>query len=123
MRVLVIDDSATLRALLKLHLSRVADREVLFAENGQAALKILREGASPDLILLDINMPVMNGLEFLKLREASGVSTSIPVILVTTEGKEEDVERGVAAGARGYLKKPFTAQDLESAIAKALGAA
>jgi two-component system chemotaxis response regulator CheY len=123
MRVLVIDDSRTLRSLLKMHLSRVPEREVLFAENGQDALKALREGMSPDLILLDINMPVMNGLEFLKLREQSGVSTSIPVILVTTEGKEEDVERGVAAGARGYLKKPFTAQDLERAIAKALGAA
>ena len=121
MRVLVIDDSLTLRSLLRLHLSRTPDREVLFAENGQDAIRCIRESGSPDLILLDINMPVMNGLEFLKLRESNGISTSIPVIIVTTEGKDEDVQRGLAAGARAYLRKPFTARDLEGAIAQALG--
>ena len=121
MRVLVIDDSLTLRSLLRLHLSRMPDREVVFAENGQDAIQCIRDQGSPDLILLDINMPVMNGLEFLKLRESRGISMSIPVILVTTEAKDEDVQRGLTAGAKGYLRKPFTAQDLESAIARALG--
>ena len=121
MRILVVEDSATLRALLRLHLSRIPDREVIFAENGQeAAVSIGRDGP-PDIILLDINMPVMNGLEFLDRRDSLGVPRSIPVILVTTEGKKEDVERGMQAGARAYLRKPFTAQGLESAIASAMG--
>jgi two-component system chemotaxis response regulator CheY len=120
MRVLVVDDSSTLRSLLRLHLMRIPNREVVLAENGQDALMSIRKLGPPDLILLDINMPVMNGLEFMKMRESLGVSAAIPVILVTTEGKEEDVRRGLAAGARGYVSKPFTAQQLESVIAEVM---
>jgi two-component system chemotaxis response regulator CheY len=123
MRVLVCDDSSTLRALLKLHLRRVGGREAFFVENGREAAEWVQNNGRPDLILLDINMPVMNGLEFLERRKTLDVPEDVPVIILSTEGKDADVQRGLAAGAKVYLRKPFTAQELESSIAKALGLA
>ena len=123
MRVLVVDDSSTLRALLRLHLRRIAGREAFFVENGREAVQWIQSNGAPDLMLLDINMPVMNGLEFLERRRALSVPESIPVVILSTEGREADIDRGVAAGAAAYVTKPFTAQSLEDAISKALGKA
>jgi two-component system chemotaxis response regulator CheY len=121
MRVLVVDDSSTLRALLKLHLRRLGGREAFFVENGQEAADWVKTNGAPDLMLLDINMPVMNGLEFLERRRALNVPEDVPIVIVSTEGREADVERGLAAGAKAYLRKPFTAQELETVISKAVG--
>jgi two-component system chemotaxis response regulator CheY len=71
-----------------------------------------------NLILLDINMPLMNGLEFIKKVRVIGRYDHVPIIIVSTEGKEEDTMRGLALGARGYVKKPFQPSDLHTLIAK-----
>ncbi len=121
MRILVVDDSRTVRSFLRLHLTRSPDREVFFAENGKEAADWIAANGAPDVILMDINMPVMNGLAFLRGRASLGVPLSIPVIMVTTEGRADDVQRALQAGATGYVRKPFTADDLDAAIGQALG--
>ena len=81
-----------------------------------AALGYLREGLQPDLVLLDINLPRMNGLELLAELRKDGVVPRVPVIIVSTEGEVHDIERGLAAGARAYLRKPFRAEQLWEVI-------
>jgi two-component system chemotaxis response regulator CheY len=71
-----------------------------------------------DLILLDINMPVMNGVQFLEKASMIGIVSRIPVIVISTEGKEEDTIRGLKLGARGYLTKPFHPTALHALIDK-----
>jgi two-component system chemotaxis response regulator CheY len=79
-------------------------------------VQALQEGI--DLILLDINMPVMNGLEFLQRVQKEPAYQAIPVIIISTEGKEEDTIRGLKMGAKGYVKKPFQASELHGLIEK-----
>ncbi len=90
--------------------------EVTWARDGVAALGFLREGLEPDLVLLDINLPRMNGLELLAELRQSGVVPRVPVIIVSTEGEDHDVARGLEAGARAYLRKPFRAEELWEVI-------
>ena len=122
MRILVVDDSSTLRAMIKFHLKRAGGSEAFYVENGQEAVDWIRANGDPDLILLDINMPVMNGLEFLRRRVGLGVSESVPIIILSTEGKEDDVQRGLDSGARAYLRKPFTSPQLGEVIQRVLEA-
>jgi two-component system chemotaxis response regulator CheY len=91
------------------------------AMNGQEALEVLATQNDIDLILLDINMPVMNGLQFLEKASPLGIISRIPVIIISTEGKEEDTIRGLKLGARGYLKKPFHPASLHELIEKIFG--
>jgi two-component system, chemotaxis family, chemotaxis protein CheY len=90
--------------------------DVTWAKDGLAALGYLREGLDPDLVLLDINLPRMNGLELLAELRAAGVVPRVPVIIVSTEGEDHDVARGLEAGARAYLRKPFRAEQLWEVI-------
>src|SRR4051794_30357979 len=108
MRILVVDDSSTMRALIRLHFKRAGGSEAFFVENGQEAVQWIGSDGNPDLIVLDINMPVMDGLEFLRRRAGHGISEAIPVIILSTEGAEKDVQRGLDSGAKAYLRKPFT---------------
>src|SRR6202020_3578991 len=91
--------------------------EVLQASNGEEALQVLREnqaGASPlALILSDINMPVMDGLQFLETRRQENLAPGVPVVMITTEGNEAFVMRAIAAGAQGHICKPFTAEQVK----------
>jgi two-component system chemotaxis response regulator CheY len=73
------------------------------------------------MMLVDINMPLMNGLEFIQKVKALEKYNNIPIIIVSTEGKEEDTKRGLALGAQGYVKKPFQPSDLHSLIGKLFG--
>lgn len=121
MRILVVDDSATIRALVKMSLRQAKlAKETHFASNGMEAIEWIRANGRPDLILLDVNMPVMNGLEFLQNRARFAVPVDIPVIIVSTEGRDDDVQRGLAAGARGYLRKPFSGPQLDDVIRRTL---
>jgi two-component system chemotaxis response regulator CheY len=90
------------------------------AMNGQEALDLLSVHKDVELILLDINMPVMNGVQFLEKAAPLGIVARIPVIVISTEGKEEDTIRGLKLGARGYLKKPFHPAGLHEMIEKLL---
>ncbi|MBI4952161.1 MAG: response regulator [Myxococcales bacterium] len=119
-KILIVEDAALLHRLydLLLYAYKRAGTKLAFARNGREALDTLAQAPDVDLILLDVNMPVMSGLEFLEHRRRHGVFERIPVIIVTTEGKEEDTVRGLEAGAAAYLKKPFEAADLHHIIGR-----
>lgn len=119
-KVLVVDDSALIHQMYKMVLMRYRCK-VVDALNGQEALDKLEQNADCDLMLVDINMPLMNGLEFIQKVKATGKYDKIPIIIVSTEGKEEDTERGLAIGANGYVKKPFQPSDLHALISKLFG--
>ncbi len=116
-RVLVIDDSALIHQMYRLVLSRYKC-EIVDAMNGQEALDVLAARNDMQLILLDINMPVMNGVQFMERALTLGIPKRLPIIIISTEGKESDTIRGLKLGARGYLKKPFNPDDLHEMIAK-----
>jgi two-component system chemotaxis response regulator CheY len=117
-KILAVDDSALIHQMYKLFLSRYKSCKLVSAMNGLEALDKLAQEEGIDLILLDINMPVMNGLEFLQRVQKEAAYKDIPVIIISTEGKEEDTIRGLKMGARGYVKKPFQASELHSLIEK-----
>jgi two-component system chemotaxis response regulator CheY len=117
-KILAVDDSALIHQMYKLFLSRYKNCKLISAMNGLEALDKLGQEEGIDLILLDINMPVMNGLEFLQRLQKESAYQSIPVIIISTEGKEEDTIRGLKMGAKGYVKKPFQASELHSLIEK-----
>ncbi len=116
-KVLVVDDSALIHQMYKMVLMRYKC-DIIDALNGQEGLDKLAKNPDANLILLDINMPLMNGLEFIKKLKDLGKYDDIPIIIVSTEGKEEDTMRGLALGAKGYVKKPFQPSDLHTLIEK-----
>ena len=119
---LVVDDSKLHQKMYKLVFAQgsLAGSTVYQAANGQEGYALL--AAHPELVLvfLDLNMPEMNGLEFLQRRRADKLHPHIPIVLVTTEGTPEDESRGRIAGAWDYLRKPFKPADLERVVARAL---
>ena len=119
MRTLIVDDSAVMRKVVE-RAVRQADipiTDVLQASNGEEALAILRqEGNSLALILSDINMPVMDGLAFLEQRLRENLAPGVPTVMITTEGAEPLVMRAIAAGATGYICKPFTSEQIKARI-------
>ncbi len=116
-RALIVDDSSVMRKIVERSLRQAGIElaEVFQAGNGAEALAVLADNAV-ELILCDINMPVMDGLEFVKrlpdVENAKGAS----VIMITTEGGESHVVQALSAGARGYIRKPFTAEQLRDHI-------
>lgn len=129
MRALIIDDSAVMRKVIEraLHQAGLDLSEVLQASNGEEALQVLRDdGGNPNplaLILSDINMPVMDGLQFLEQRRKENLAQGVPVVMITTEGSEPFVLRAIAAGAQGYICKPFTADQVKARVLPLLRAA
>jgi two-component system chemotaxis response regulator CheY len=98
-KVLVVDDSKLMHKMYEVMLRQYA---LVYALDGRQALDRLRENGDIDLVLLDINMPNMNGLEFLAEMKSSGLDSNPPVIIISTEGREEDTARGLEAGAAAY---------------------
>jgi two-component system chemotaxis response regulator CheY len=119
-KVLVVDDSALIHQMYKMVLMRYRC-EIIDALNGQDGLDKLAKHPDVSLMLVDINMPLMNGLEFIQKVKAAGKYDNIPIIIVSTEGKEEDTQRGLAMGAKGYVKKPFQPSELHGLIGKLFG--
>lgn len=114
-KVLIVDDSPLIHQMYRLVFKRF-DSQLIDAMNGQEALELLARHGDIDLILLDINMPVLNGVQFLEKAAAGGIPGRIPIIIISTEGKEEDTLRGLRLGARSYLLKPFKPSDLQALI-------
>jgi two-component system chemotaxis response regulator CheY len=118
--VLVVDDSATTRSLVASYLADWDEVDVLEAASGFEALRVLPTNRV-SLIVTDINMPDINGLELISFVRASPNYRSIPVVIITTENSAEDRKRGLELGASAYLVKPFGAAELRRAVGTALG--
>jgi|SRR6476469_6616405 two-component system chemotaxis response regulator CheY len=120
---LVIDDSKLHHQMYRLIFSRGAlvGSTVYFATNGREGYGLLASHPELTLVLLDLNMPEMNGLEVLERRRAEKMQLHVPIVLVTTEGSAEDEVRGRSAGAWEYLRKPFQPADVERLVQRALG--
>lgn len=119
-KVLIIDDSELLHRMYDLIFLRCRNNgiRILHAYHGQEGLSELKRHPDTDLIILDIHMPVMNGLEFLNHCRKEGVFQHIPVIVTGTQGKEEDTMNGLKAGAKAYLTKPFETANIYKVIGK-----
>ena len=118
-RILVVDDSVTMLMSLKATLS-MSGYEVETANNGQAALDKLNAGIKPNLILTDINMPVMGGMELIGKVRAMPAFRFIPILTLTTEGDAAKRDQGKRQGATGWIVKPVSGNDLIAVIKKVL---
>jgi two-component system chemotaxis response regulator CheY len=119
MTVLVVDDSVTMVMSLKTTLT-MSGFKVDTASNGQAALELLKSGIKPNLILTDINMPVMGGMDLIKNVRAMAGFRFVPILTLTTESEAAKREEGKRAGATGWLVKPVSGNDLIAVIRKVL---
>jgi two-component system chemotaxis response regulator CheY len=106
---LIVDDSSVMRKIVERSLRQagLGISQVIEAANGAEALAVVEKNKL-DLILCDINMPVMDGLEFVKQLAGLENAKGVPVVMITTEGSEGHVVQALSAGARGYIRKPFT---------------
>lgn len=116
-RVLIADDSSVMRKIILRALQQVdvALDGVVEVADGQEALAAL-QGQSFDLILSDINMPNMDGLQFIQKAHELGLTSKVPIIMITTEGSESKVMEAIQFGAKGYIKKPFSAEQLQERV-------
>jgi two-component system, chemotaxis family, chemotaxis protein CheY len=117
MTVLIVDDSSVMRKIVEralrqagLQLTRVVE-----AGSGREALEALRREAV-HLIVSDINMPIMDGLEFLRQVQREGLARGAPAVMITTESGEDHVREALAAGAQGYIRKPFTPDQVRDRV-------
>ena len=117
--ILVADDEEDIRELVSYRLSR-SGYEVIGAEDGQDALERAREQV-PDLMVLDVMMPRLDGYELTRRLRAEESLRSVPVILLTARSQESDVSRGFEVGADDYLKKPFNPDELVARVRAVLG--
>jgi len=121
--VLVVDDSAMMRKVV-LRILKMADvdfESVLEASDGLEALTLLRTN-SVELIMCDINMPVMSGLQLLQQIKEEKLAPGVPIVMVTTESSEPQVRQAILAGARGYIRKPFTIEHIKNTVRPLLAA-
>jgi two-component system, chemotaxis family, chemotaxis protein CheY len=114
-RVLIIDDSSATRAYIRAALEAEEDMEVTEATSGFDALRILPRSRF-DLLLVDINMPNINGLELISFIRRSETHRETPLMIISTEASERDRSRAMQLGANAYLAKPFTADALLTAV-------
>jgi two-component system chemotaxis response regulator CheY len=116
-RALIVDDSAVMRKIVERSLRQAGldPLTVLEAGNGAEGLDQLK-AQQVDLILTDINMPLMDGLEFLRQLRAQKLAAGVPVVMITTESSEEHVKEAILAGAQGYIRKPFTAEQVKERV-------
>lgn len=110
-KILSVDDSAIIRKIIRSAVE-VLKYELLEASDGEEAISILKKEDDIKLILLDWNMPGMNGYEFLKLAKSNNLFKNIPIMMVTTESEKENIIKAVKAGVANYLVKPFNTEEL-----------
>jgi two-component system chemotaxis response regulator CheY len=118
--ILIVEDSATTRALIRAVIDELGDVETVEASSGFEALKMLPQ-QEYDLIITDINMPDINGLELISFVRNNPRYAHLPIIIVSTERSEEDKKRGMALGATSYVAKPFKSGELQEIIKKTIG--
>jgi len=119
-KILITEDSSTMRALIGSTIVAIGDYEIVEAANGFEALRILpREMV--DMVITDINMPDINGLELVSFIRNNVNYKGLPLIIISTEGSEKDRQKGLNLGADAYLVKPFAPEDLQNLVRKFLG--
>ena len=118
-RILAVDDSASMRSMVAYTL-RGAGHEVTEAENGQLALDAA-SASGFDLVLADVNMPVMDGIAMVRELRAMDAYKGVPILMLTTESHTEKKMEGKAAGATGWLVKPFDPEQLLATVKRVLG--
>jgi len=112
--ILVVDDEPQITRVLRTSLS-AHGYDIRVANDGETALEIMKDW-SPDLVITDLAMPNMDGLEFLTKMRAEPAWQSIPVLMVSTEGTQAKVLEAVERGASGYVRKPFTAEQIKEKL-------
>jgi DNA-binding response OmpR family regulator len=117
-RILIVEDEANIVSLIRLRLERIG-HHVKSADNGIAALELAREFA-PDLILLDVMLPVLNGFQVLERLKADPTTAATPVLMLTARGHESDIVAGIEGGADDYLIKPFSFPELIARVGTTL---
>lgn len=115
LQVLAVDDSRTMRDMVRLALT-AEGIETRLAEDGLHGLEVLDEIAPPDVIITDINMPVMDGFAFIEAVRKEGPASRVPILVLTTESSPEKKQRARASGATGWIVKPFMPDKLIAAI-------
>jgi two-component system chemotaxis response regulator CheY len=120
MKILIVDDFPTMRRIIRNLLNELGFQNIVEAEDGQAALSVLKGQKDIDYLITDWNMPNMAGIDLLRAVRADPALASLPVLLVTAEAKREQIVQAAEAGVNGYIIKPFTAQTLREKIEKTL---
>ena len=120
--LLIVDDSNSMRTVVKkiVGLTGLEVSQILEADNGRRALDVLG-GNWVDVVILDINMPEMNGLELLKRMNEDAVLKNIPVVMMTTEASEAHMKTAFEMGAKGFIRKPFVPEELRKMLLGVLG--
>ncbi|MBN1225744.1 MAG: response regulator [Deltaproteobacteria bacterium] len=120
--VLIVDDSSSMRAVIKktIKVSGFNVGRFLTAEDGRDAMKVL-SAEWVDLVLTDINMPNMNGMELIQKMKEDEILKTIPVVIVTTEGSEKVKKQSMDLGANALIKKPFRPEDIRNALNRIMG--
>ncbi len=121
LKLLVVDDSSTMRRIIKNTLQRLGFDDVLEAEHGVEAWQIMERTPDINVLITDWNMPEMNGLDLVRKVRADGRYDSMPIIMVTTEGGKAEVITALKAGVNNYIVKPFTPQVLKEKLEDVLG--
>jgi len=117
--ILIVEDSVTTRALIRAIIEEMGDFNTVEAGSGFEALKLLPTQEF-NLVITDVNMPDINGLELINFIKSNSRYSHIPLIIVSTERSDEDRKRGIALGAMAYITKPFKAHELQEVIKQAI---
>jgi len=120
LRVLVVEDSSAMRAFVRAALEDDLPAEMSEAGSGFEALRLLPREAY-DLVIVDINMPDINGLELVSFMRKSEAHATTPVVMISTEASETDRKRGLSLGANAFLRKPFQPHELQALVREQLG--
>lgn len=122
-RALIVDDSSVMRKIVERSLRQAGLESLVVFEagSGMEGLEVLRS-RKVDLILSDINMPSMDGLEFVRQIRLQQLAPEVPVVMITTESSEEHVKQAIQAGAKGYIRKPFTPDQVKERVLSLLSA-
>jgi two-component system chemotaxis response regulator CheY len=123
-RALIVDDSSVMRKIVERSLRQAGLESLVVFEAGSGieGLEVLKS-KRVDIILSDINMPSMYGLEFVRQLRAQQLASGVPVVMITTESSEEHVKQAIQAGARSYIRKPFTTDQVKQKVLSLLPAA
>lgn len=120
MQILVVDDSLTIRSIVKNILNRIGYENILEAENGLNAFEILKQNSDIQILITDWNMPGMSGLELVQQVRSFKHFSEIKIIMITTEGAKQDVIRAIKSGVNDYIVKPFTPNVLSEKLSRIL---